>query len=414
MWNGTVNTLEMEDTMKDCPFCGAQLEPDAAFCHHCMHSLIEKELLTPHKRRSPWMVLLAVAIAVVIVLAAVMTPPRAELPAVSNAETAPQTMRSTTTVSATDTAAKPKETTKASGSTETDVTTLVSTLATASSESGVSTTETTTDEEKPSTSSSIGTTTTTKSITTTTTTQKPGSSVATTTTTTRTATTATTTTTTKKPTTHTTATTAPVVASPLYYNISGGEVTITGAPGTVDDLVIPSKIEGYPVTAIAANAFANRYIRSISLPDSLKTIGAKAFYESWGFRTFTIPKNVTHIGLQAFYTCDDLEIVYFNALNCSSSPRAFENCTLELFAFAPGIQKIPDSLIYDSPTIRSFYIPKSVSVIPAFYSGDCSTFSVYYEGSQAEQQKLQIDSPAKFSTANSLWSYNCDYEQFVE
>ena len=190
-------------------------------------------------------------------------------------------------------------------------------------------------------------------------------------------------------------------------------MTVTGAPGNVDDLVIPSKLEGYPVTAIAANAFATRCIRSISLPDSLKTIGSGAFYESWGFTSVSIPKNVTHIGAGAFYSCDDLRNVYFNATNCSSSPRAFEDCRLDLVAFAPGISRIPDSLIYDSPSVYAFYIPKSVSAIPEYvYSGDCSTFSVYYEGSETDRQNLQLSKYHKFAL-NGLWTYNCDYERYA-
>lgn len=209
------------------------------------------------------------------------------------------------------------------------------------------------------------------------------------------------------------ATTTTVASSQLYYTIAGGEVTITGAPSNVDRLVIPSVIEGYPVTAISEGAFKNRFIDSITFPNSLKTIGNEAFYESWGFASITIPKNVAHIGIGAFYSCDGLRKIYFNATNCSSSPRAFEDCQLDLVAFAPGISHIPDSLIYDSPSVRAFYIPKSVSTIPEYvYSGDCGTFSVYYEGSEADRQNLQLGKYHKFAL-NGLWTYNRNYGQYV-
>nr|DAU70902.1 MAG TPA: leucine rich repeat protein [Caudoviricetes sp.] len=47
----------------------------------------------------------------------------------------------------------------------------------------------------------------------------------------------------------------------------------------LQDLVIPDKIEGYSVTEIANEAFADCYtLRKVTLPENLNKIGKFAFY----------------------------------------------------------------------------------------------------------------------------------------
>ena len=62
------------------------------------------------------------------------------------------------------------------------------------------------------------------------------------------------------------------------YEIKDEQVTVTGGTGFMDTINIPSEIEGLPVTAVADSAFAgNEDIISCTIPDSVKTVGAKAF-----------------------------------------------------------------------------------------------------------------------------------------
>jgi hypothetical protein len=84
------------------------------------------------------------------------------------------------------------------------------------------------------------------------------------------------------------------------------EVAITGYNTDYWDyweknVVIPSSIEELPVAHIRNNAFYNQYIYGLSLPDTLKTIGSKAFAGGASLSgTLTIPDSVTSIGDLAF------------------------------------------------------------------------------------------------------------------
>lgn len=63
----------------------------------------------------------------------------------------------------------------------------------------------------------------------------------------------------------------------LRYTIVDEEAFITAYYGTENQLVIPTYLEGYPVTHIAPKAILLR-VKEIILPDTLKHIGVDAFY----------------------------------------------------------------------------------------------------------------------------------------
>jgi hypothetical protein len=91
------------------------------------------------------------------------------------------------------------------------------------------------------------------------------------------------------------------------YVVNNGQVTVTGYNGRNKNLVIPRTIEGYPVTAIAPEAFKGKgngfgsyhLADSIVLPDGLLSIGADAF--SWNpIEELKLPDTLTYIGDGAF------------------------------------------------------------------------------------------------------------------
>lgn len=91
-------------------------------------------------------------------------------------------------------------------------------------------------------------------------------------------------------------------AGDLEYEIVGGEVIITSCDSDASGaLVIPSKIGEYPVTKIDAIAFYFcQNLTSVTIPNSVTTMGEYAFAECGSLTAVTIPDSVTGIEKWAF------------------------------------------------------------------------------------------------------------------
>ena len=64
---------------------------------------------------------------------------------------------------------------------------------------------------------------------------------------------------------------------------------------------IPSKVNGYKVVGVAANAFnGHTEIKKIIMPNSIQFVGEKAFKGCTNLKSFTWSKNLTSVGMNAF------------------------------------------------------------------------------------------------------------------
>ena len=97
-------------------------------------------------------------------------------------------------------------------------------------------------------------------------------------------------------------------------------IAITGYNGSNSDVVIPKYIEmngeNIPVKEIANDTFKDyTEITSVTIPDSVTTIGDSAFYNCNSVTSIYIPSSVTTLGDSAFYGCSNLTIY------CEASSR---------------------------------------------------------------------------------------------
>ena len=88
----------------------------------------------------------------------------------------------------------------------------------------------------------------------------------------------------------------------------------------VEDDVIKCDIK-HGTISIGGSAFEGGSIINITLPNTLKAIGQKAFASCNNIKTITIPQSVTYMGNQVFRDCDNLETVYCEA---TSQPSGWD------------------------------------------------------------------------------------------
>ena len=153
-------------------------------------------------------------------------------------------------------------------------------------------------------------------------------------------------------------------------NEDGETVTITEFLGPVDpanpgpyDIDIPEKLDGYTVTGLGKDSF--------SIDDFYSPL-----YEihHTKIHSVTIPQSVTSIGDSAFAGCKKLDSLTINDAATSIGRRAFAECplttTLEL---GENITTIGNSAFYDCRGLKNVTIPQSVTSIGDSAFGECSS-----------------------------------------
>src|SRR6266446_4190095 len=102
-----------------------------------------------------------------------------------------------------------------------------------------------------------------------------------------------------------------VVQAQFNYTTNNGAITITAYTGPGGVVTIPDTINGLPVTSIGDLAFYgafynNSSLASVTIPDSVTSIGLYAFTDCLSLTNVVIPASIVSIGGYAFYLCTSL------------------------------------------------------------------------------------------------------------
>ena len=147
---------------------------------------------------------------------------------------------------------------------------------------------------------------------------------------------------------------------------AGAYVTVTGVNTTASHVVIPAAINGLPVREIARMAFADvSTIRTISIPDSMETIGEYAFMNS-GLREIAIPETVLSVGNGAMRGCRNLNAVSWPKTIDTLPDGVLAGCTALLSLSLPeGVKTLENEALMDASNLLSLMLPQSLETIGA-------------------------------------------------
>ena len=117
--------------------------------------------------------------------------------------------------------------------------------------------------------------------------------------------------------------------SDFEYTVKTGEATIVkyyDSPHRSEYQNIPDNLDGYPVTAIGREAFAeSNHVTTFVIPESVKVIGDMAFRHCEILRRVEIEGDLESIGNGAFMVCKKLTTIILPEIVKNIGVSAFYN-----------------------------------------------------------------------------------------
>ena len=94
-----------------------------------------------------------------------------------------------------------------------------------------------------------------------------------------------------------------------YYIVNSNELMVTEYTGNEKNIVIPDSYNNYKVTSIGPNAFSDKEIESVTIPDTVTEIEGHASQSCANLKSVTLSKNLKTLGNNVFFLCTSLEQV---------------------------------------------------------------------------------------------------------
>jgi len=173
-----------------------------------------------------------------------------------------------------------------------------------------------------------------------------------------------------------------VQAEDFTYTINNGTITITKYTGAGGEVIIPSTINGLPVTSIGQSAFVtyppmdppySTNVISVVIPDSVTTIGERTFMGCAGLTNVAIPNSVTSIGELAFAACTGLSSITIPNTLVSIEFGAFIACkSLTDVTIPNSVVSIGERAFDGCFRLTRITIPNSMTTIDERAFSDCT------------------------------------------
>ena len=134
----------------------------------------------------------------------------------------------------------------------------------------------------------------------------------------------------------------------VYRKVEGGYGVYTYTEDLRENVVVPDKVEGEPVTVLMEKCFADSLLCQIKLPDSLRKIEAWAFRKCLNLEEVKIPDGVTEVGYAVFKQCKKLRRLELGRHTKTVGTSLCEGCkSIEEFVVWNELEYIGFNLFWD-------------------------------------------------------------------
>ncbi len=160
-------------------------------------------------------------------------------------------------------------------------------------------------------------------------------------------------------------------------------LVITGYIGNADTIAIPEELNGQPVVAIAPGAFESSRLLEVMIPDSVISIGERAFQNCRSLRTVRLPAGLTTLEARTFAGCQWLKDVTMPNDLRRVGDAAFANCGhLQEISLGNMVEEIAETAFRGCGKLASVTAGGQYysSVDGVLFSADGSMLILYPEG----------------------------------
>lgn len=165
------------------------------------------------------------------------------------------------------------------------------------------------------------------------------------------------------------------------YISEEGNISIMEYKGSSENVAIPDNFDGFSVDSIGDNAFREKDVVSVTIPDSVTLIGRSAFFSCSKLKSVVIGKSVVTISGYAFYNCKSLEKIVIPDSVKKIKEYAFYQCkNLTSVDFGNSLEKIGNDAFCYCSSLTSVVIPDSVKDIHFGAFSDCERLTDFTIG----------------------------------
>ena len=161
------------------------------------------------------------------------------------------------------------------------------------------------------------------------------------------------------------------------YTLVDGGCAISGYNGSDKAIVIPSTLDGKTVIEIGEEPFEydyvkiapfrnNKEITSVTIPDTVQTIGSQAFYNCTELANIDLGNSVKILGYNCFYHCPLSSIVLPASMTASDAKAAYPfqfSKSLKTVTIESGGVGIPATLFCCCLGLEKITIPEGITTI---------------------------------------------------
>lgn len=148
-----------------------------------------------------------------------------------------------------------------------------------------------------------------------------------------------------------------------YYIVNKNELMVTEYTGSGKEIQIPEAYKDYTITSIGSFVFDSCEAETITMPDTITSIGDYAFASSKNLKNIKFSSKLEKLGSNTFFFCKNLEEVELPASIKYLGMYTFSGSGLKSVTIPENknLTEIDSYVFYQCPNLTEVTIPKTVT-----------------------------------------------------